>query len=137
MSADLPIVDLTRGDEEVASTIRDVCVQHGFFYVTGHGVPDEVVEGMFAASKEFFALPEDKKKTCLQDENNRGWTPLGEETLVRGEKQGKSAFLSTILSPYKSSTARFDSFAARPCVHILRRWHDGYDTVRSVPSHCG
>lgn len=81
MSAKLPIVDLSRSAEEVASTIRDACVKHGFFYVTSHGVPDEVVDGMFAASKEFFDLPEASKRTVLQDANSRGWTPMGEETL--------------------------------------------------------
>ena len=80
---DLPIVDLSLGAEEVSSSIRAACVDHGFFYCVEHGVPEDVVKGMFTASKEFFALPDSSKKTVLQDSNNRGWTPLGEETLVR------------------------------------------------------
>lgn len=77
MSATLPIVDLSRSVDEVASTIRDACVNHGFFYLTSHGVPAEVVSSMFAASKDFFNLSDTQKRTVLQDANNRGWTPLG------------------------------------------------------------
>jgi hypothetical protein len=79
--ADVPIVDLARPLDEVASTIRDACVRHGFFFVVNHGVARDVVDGMFAASSDFFSLPDDAKRTVAQDGNNRGWTPFGEETL--------------------------------------------------------
>ena len=82
-SDDIPIVDLSADPASVASVIRDACVRHGFFYLTNHGVPRTVVDGMHDASKAFFALPESAKRTVLasNDANNRGWTPLGEETL--------------------------------------------------------
>ena len=79
--AEVPIVDLARPLDEVASTIRDACVRHGFFFVVNHGVARDVVDAMFAASSDFFSLPDDAKRTVVQDENNRGWTPHGEETL--------------------------------------------------------
>ena len=82
-SDDIPIVDLSADPASVASVIRDACVRHGFFYLTNHGVPRTVVDGMHDASRAFFALPESAKRTVLasNDANNRGWTPLGEETL--------------------------------------------------------
>ena len=82
-SDDIPIVDLSADPASVASVIRDACVRHGFFYLTDHGVPRTVVDGMHDASRAFFALPESAKRTVLasNDANNRGWTPLGEETL--------------------------------------------------------
>ena len=81
MREDIPAVDLSLGEDAVASTIRRACTTHGFFYVVNHGVSDEEVGAMVRAMKAFFALPEEKKRTVLQDENNRGWTPMGEETL--------------------------------------------------------
>ena len=82
-SDDIPIVDLSADAASVASVIRDACVRHGFFYLTNHGVPRSLIDGMHDASRAFFALPESAKRTVLasNDPNNRGWTPLGEETL--------------------------------------------------------
>lgn len=82
-SDDIPIVDLSSDPASVASVIRDACVRHGFFYLTNHGVPRSLIDGMHDASRAFFALPESAKRTVLasNDANNRGWTPLGEETL--------------------------------------------------------
>jgi len=80
---DIPLVDLSMDPSSVASVIRDACVRHGFFYLANHGVSSTVVDDMHAASRAFFALPETVKRTVLasNDSNNRGWTPLGEETL--------------------------------------------------------
>lgn len=50
----------------------------GFFLVKGHGVPTEVSEGVIAASKRYFALPEDERMKDLMDEDfRRGFMPRG------------------------------------------------------------
>jgi isopenicillin N synthase-like dioxygenase len=64
--ASVPIVDLSASPEEIAATIRDACTNHGFFCVANHGVPAEIVKGMFDSSKSFFNLPVEIKRTVLQ-----------------------------------------------------------------------
>jgi isopenicillin N synthase-like dioxygenase len=64
----VPMIDLTgmmsndlEARTRVAAALRDACVNVGFFYISNHGVPQELVDGMFAIAARLFALPVDKK----------------------------------------------------------------------------
>ena len=82
--AALPVVDIspfmTRGDEagraRVAREIRQACIDIGFFYMTGHGVPPAEIEALLGWGRRFFALPLAEKKK-LQWSNGRGYVPPG------------------------------------------------------------
>ncbi|MEG2048086.1 MAG: 2-oxoglutarate and iron-dependent oxygenase domain-containing protein [Comamonas sp.] len=89
----LPLIDITglRGHDPVAQhlvaeQLRKACVQHGFFYITGHGIDPELIASVFAASQTFFDLPMaeklavDKKLSVC----NRGYEPLRAQTLESG-----------------------------------------------------
>ncbi|KAI9743467.1 MAG: hypothetical protein M1818_002779 [Claussenomyces sp. TS43310] len=53
----------------VAEKVRDACIRAGFFYVSNHGVDQEVIDGLFAASRRFFALPlEEKSKVAVKED---------------------------------------------------------------------
>ena len=55
-------------------------MEHGFFYVKNHGIPEELMEGVFRESKRFFNLPlEDKMDSLHRDFH--GYTPLYAEKL--------------------------------------------------------
>ncbi|XP_013593970.1 PREDICTED: UPF0676 protein C1494.01-like isoform X5 [Brassica oleracea var. oleracea] len=77
----LPIVDISSPDKiTTARLIRRACVEHGFFYVKNHGIPEELMEGVFRESKRFFNLPlEDKMDSLHRD--FLGYTPLYAEKL--------------------------------------------------------
>lgn len=87
----IPVVEFGRAREprvpfvvhnERARQIADICHEVGFFVVTDHGVPAEVITGAFGASRAFFAMPEvdklsiDKRKSP----HFRGWEPVGAES---------------------------------------------------------
>ena len=63
--AELPVIDvapLTDGGPgpagaAVAERIQAACRDRGFFYLTGHGVPPDLLGQLADASAEFFALP--------------------------------------------------------------------------------
>ena len=80
-SAQVPIVDLSASLDESAAVCRAACLEHGFFYLTNHGIPPEVIADHADAQRRFFALPLAQKMTIAADENNRGYTPVAEETL--------------------------------------------------------
>ncbi|XP_022562127.1 2-oxoglutarate-Fe(II) type oxidoreductase hxnY isoform X3 [Brassica napus] len=77
----LPIVDISSPDKiTTARLIRRACVEHGFFYVKNHGIPEELMEGVFRESKRFFNLQlEDKMDSLHRD--FLGYTPLYAEKL--------------------------------------------------------
>src|SRR5262249_21040936 len=56
---------------ELAHTTETV----GFFYLTGHGVPQSLIDRMFSDGKRFFALPlEEKRKVPRVD--NTGYVEM-------------------------------------------------------------
>jgi len=97
----IPIVDiegLRLGDaaakrrvaDELARAARDV----GFIYITGHGVPQALFDGLIGAAKAFFALPLDRKMEVYigKSTNHRGYVPEGEEVFYGGTKDRKEAY---------------------------------------------
>jgi isopenicillin N synthase-like dioxygenase len=87
LTATLPILDLSllNGTDADVQRFRDELLKAthevGFFYLVGHGIPDEDFDAMIDLAKRFFALPEADK---LAIENTvsphfRGYTRIGGE----------------------------------------------------------
>ncbi|HEY4912039.1 MAG TPA: 2-oxoglutarate and iron-dependent oxygenase domain-containing protein, partial [Methylomirabilota bacterium] len=81
----IPVIDFShafRGEPDgldaVAREVRHASENVGFFYLAGHGVPDAVVEGAFAASREFHRMPLDEKLRLQLNENNIGYLPVNQ-----------------------------------------------------------
>jgi isopenicillin N synthase-like dioxygenase len=83
----LPVLDLSmldRGEHDAAwfrDALRVATHEVGFFYLTGHGIPDDVVARAFAEAQRFFALPEEDKAevAMLRSPHFRGWNRTGGE----------------------------------------------------------
>jgi isopenicillin N synthase-like dioxygenase len=79
--ANLPVIDvspLVAGGpaaemNTVARQIQAACRDRGFFYVTGHGVPDGLLTELADASAEFFALPLADKLQIRMERGGRAW----------------------------------------------------------------
>ena len=97
-SSEIPVIDLSAlidGDDEARARISEQIVHaaenNGFFYVINHGVPAELVEGLFNVAARFFDTEEAEKiklglanSTCF-----RGYLPLDS----RGSDPTKRNFL--------------------------------------------
>jgi isopenicillin N synthase-like dioxygenase len=85
----LPVIDLSpladgpAGEVAVAAAIGAACRDIGFFCVTGHGVPHALVDGVFAQSARFFALPDPVKAAVSieRSRHNRGYVAMEGEAL--------------------------------------------------------
>ncbi len=66
--------------ERLAGEVAAACENIGFFYALNHGVPEELVERAFAASRRFFALPSEQKLALKLNENNIGCLPVNAST---------------------------------------------------------
>jgi isopenicillin N synthase-like dioxygenase len=82
----LPEVDLRDRPGQLRERLRDVAHEVGFFYLTGHGVPDELTGRVLAAARRLFALPQADKDAVamVHSPHFRGYTRLGGE-LTGGE----------------------------------------------------
>jgi isopenicillin N synthase-like dioxygenase len=84
-----PVVDIGRltgrsgpPADRVARDIEAACRASGFFYVSGHGVPDELIARLDRASRAFFDLPEEEKLEIAMANGGRAWRgffPVGAE----------------------------------------------------------
>ncbi|MFL2001102.1 isopenicillin N synthase family dioxygenase [Microbacterium sp. A1-JK] len=90
MTFHVPLVDIAPyvGDgspearSEVARRIDDACRTVGFIQITGHGIPEAVIDGLTGAIDAFFALDlEEKKRYRTPPQINRGYSPPKSESL--------------------------------------------------------
>jgi len=86
----IPVIDfgpfLSGGPAErqaVAAQMRKASADRGFFYLANHGLPAELLERSFQASRDFFALPaEEKAEVAWQNaSSNRGYVAVRRERL--------------------------------------------------------
>jgi isopenicillin N synthase-like dioxygenase len=102
----LPVLDLAplsagpAGEAQVAAALGAACREIGFFCVTNHGVPQRLLDAVFAASARFFALPVETKRAVAieRSRHNRGYVPM----------EGESSWRPTIRTcwPESRSTGR-------------------------------
>lgn len=90
MGFEVPAVDIspyTAGGTDAerratASAIDAACRTVGFIQITGHGIPDETIEGLEAALDEFFLADLEAKKAYVTPPAvNRGYAPPKTESL--------------------------------------------------------
>ncbi|OED38135.1 oxidoreductase [Chromatiales bacterium (ex Bugula neritina AB1)] len=89
----LPIIDisdLTSSDQlkrqNVGETLRAACQDRGFFYCTGHGIADRLINEVLEQTSALFSQPQDKKMAVEKSNSgcNRGYETLGGQTLDAG-----------------------------------------------------
>ncbi|MEO9821063.1 MAG: 2-oxoglutarate and iron-dependent oxygenase domain-containing protein [Paracoccaceae bacterium] len=78
----IPIIDVAplltgQGAQSVAAQIYDAATEVGFFYISGHGIAQDVIDQAFRVTADFFALPEAQKSTAAVNQHQRGWMAQG------------------------------------------------------------
>ncbi|KQP57648.1 isopenicillin N synthase family oxygenase [Agreia sp. Leaf283] len=92
MTQSLPVLDFSRLDaspdeaEAFRNDLRRATHDYGFFYLTGHGVPESLVSRVLETSRRFFDLPEADKLSIenVLSPQFRGYTRVGGE-LTQGK----------------------------------------------------
>ncbi len=84
---EVPVVDFTsflvggaQGKQAVAKAIGKACTDIGFFYLTNHGMSEDIRRGIFDAARRFFDLPLDQRMDpalLISPEQSRGYQPVG------------------------------------------------------------
>lgn len=103
MTETLPIVDMAAavaapaGLDEVGRALVRALETIGFAYVVGHGVPQATIDGAFAASRGFHALPLADKLAIRQNAFHRGYMPFSSSTIV-------TSSVATVTRPNQSES---------------------------------
>jgi len=78
----LPVIDLgpyLKGDvgalDQLSHEWRDVCEKLGFLCVINHGIPNELIAEMEAATRAFHALADEEKLKIKVTDHQRGYIP--------------------------------------------------------------
>lgn len=87
--SEIPIIDVSplidgSAPQQVAEQIRHVCENVGFMYIRNHGVEQELIERMYALSKQFFDLPrtaKDRLNVVNSGPTLRGYIPFYAENV--------------------------------------------------------
>ncbi len=128
----IPVVDLSKyvhGNEaqklEFVKEIGNAFHEVGFVGVVNHGIPKELVDGFYAASKSFFSLPvSDKKQYEIAGAaGQRGYTSFGKEHA----KQSKVADLKEFFQfgQYEDNgESASDNYAPNPNVSHTPEFSD-------------
>ncbi len=89
----IPIVDIRpmfdpedhAGALRVAEEIRAAAIDVGFFYISGHNIPDNLLRAVYMCAKYFFQLPEEIKKSISINEAHRGYVGF-KQTVLEGAR---------------------------------------------------
>lgn len=82
---DIPVIDISGLRSKQPGAARMVAAEMlsaarhlGFFYVSGHGVPQDVIDAADREARAFFALPYTEKLAVSINERHRGFLRVGE-----------------------------------------------------------
>jgi isopenicillin N synthase-like dioxygenase len=98
----LPIIDISpfldphslpSTRQSTASAINSACIDYGFFYLTGHGIPVTKLDQIISLARQFFALPTSEKNKIKRHDAGgleggdgaRGYQGMG-ENITKGKR---------------------------------------------------
>ncbi|KAK1564604.1 hypothetical protein Q3G72_006862 [Acer saccharum] len=118
-SLKLPIIDLSSPDRiSTAKSIRQACIEFGFFYLVNHGVEEELFRRVFEESSKLFSLPlEDKTK--MSHKQQRGYTALYAENLDPSSTPKGDSKESFLIGPLEGTNRHLNQW---PLEEALPSW---------------
>ncbi len=121
------------GLDAVAREVRHACESIGFFYMAGHGVPEEIIDAAFEASREFHALPLEDKMRLKINENNIGYLPVN-QSMQRASTVHKATrpnYNESFFISHDRGADHPDIVAGTP-LRGRNQWPEGHERMRAA-----
>lgn len=140
-TGDIPVIDLhrlrhgmLRDRQIVADQIAAACRTVGFFYITGHGISQGMIDDAFGANKAFFDMPfEERMEYAATRDWWRGYVP--------SKMQAEGGAVGGSIQTYRfmlDLDADDPDVVMRKPMHLPNRWVDALpgfnDTMKSYMS---
>jgi len=132
-SEDIPVLDLAaylQGEEgaleTVAVELRHALEEVGFFFIVNHGVPQTLIDRMYAETERFHALPEPKKTEIAVNQDHVGY--MGNE----GEMPRTSPYSTGILKPDVGECFFIKCDRAPHALEVQNQWPDNLPGFRET-----
>ncbi|MGC0366618.1 isopenicillin N synthase-like dioxygenase [Rhodococcus sp. 27YEA15] len=131
----LPVLDLSQAQnpdtaERFRTQLREVTHDVGFFYLVGHGIPDDLQTRLLDVAQQFFALPAAEKLAIenVLSPHFRGYTRLGGELT-----EGKQDWREQIdISTEQPAAVRTDGSPAWEILQGPNQWPESLPELREV-----
>jgi isopenicillin N synthase-like dioxygenase len=99
--SELPVIDFAgvrardaAATKLAAKAIHEACMGPGFFYISQHGVPDQLIAETYSQAQAFFRQPIEKKREVAINKRHRGWNALGDALMYEATKPDYKEFYS-------------------------------------------
>ncbi|MDH3692825.1 MAG: isopenicillin N synthase family oxygenase [Gammaproteobacteria bacterium] len=119
----IPVIDLEPLSDDSDAGYRQVALLFdkayrdvGFTYITNHGVPQDVIDAAFDASRRFHALPLIERQKIAINEFHRGYMALATSTIVTSsvEKATRPNLSESFMMMHELADDDPDVLAAKP-----------------------
>lgn len=133
----VPVLDLTPllaggNVDQLVHELKSACLDTGFFYVVGHGIPQSVIEELFNEARSYFSQPQDQLRQDEMDQRfRRGYVPFGTSKHPGSEVDLKEAFAWGLDCPFDDE----DVQKGKP-LHGPNKWPSGPIQLRSAAETC-
>jgi isopenicillin N synthase-like dioxygenase len=136
----IPVIDFGpafRGEKDaldaIANEVRHACENVGFFYMAGHGVPQEVIDAAFDAAREFHTMPLEDKLRLKINENNIGYLPVN-QSMQRASTVHKAVrpnYNESFFISHDRGADHRDVLAGLP-LRGRNQWPEGHQGMRAA-----
>ena len=131
----VPVIDVAPFDGDdpqaraaVVDQVRRACAEVGFLVVTGHGIPDDLLERMSTVSRAFFDLPESVKAVHARPERGARYVPMTSESVAASLGLSTPPDLKEAYSVYRVDT---DEWPATPA-DLRATWQEYYRALETL-----
>jgi isopenicillin N synthase-like dioxygenase len=125
----IPLIDVSghlRGDVEAshnaAARLRWAFENVGFYYLSGHGVPQALIDRAYEAAARFHAQPMSRKLALKVNEHNIGYLPISDAASLQAAAQGRKPSQNEAYFLRRERTPDDPKVIAKKRFHGLNQW---------------
>jgi isopenicillin N synthase-like dioxygenase len=135
----IPLIDVAGhlgGDAEssrkAVAQLRWAFENVGFYYLSGHGVPQSLIDRTYEAAARFHAQPMAKKLALKVNEHNIGYLPISDAASPQTAAQGRKPSQNEAYFLRRERAPNDPEVIAKRRFHGLNQWPDDLPGFRET-----